>query len=123
MKKINLEITQEQYDVLLDSLELYGRMLMGHTHFLDEIYTKNGIESNYDNNTAMKEVAFNYFNKIDGYKSHLGIANTVKNGQRALEMYSNLRYHSGEEHKHSVYNHQPLDYSGDLSKMRVEFLK
>jgi hypothetical protein len=68
-----------------------------------------------------KQIAFSHFDKINGVNSHLGIANTCLNGQRALEMYAHLRYEAGDELEHSVWNDKPISYSNE--KVSIEFEK
>lgn len=112
--KIELEISEKQYNVLIRSLDLYARFQSFQTNVLFEEFLYNGYNCN--ENITDEDIKKISKNIIDIY-SDLNIKSTTnmcENSKIAYELYCHFRYKSGLEQKHSVYKQEPLKYSKEL---------
>ena len=78
-------------------------------NYIGEELDHNGIyayDGDFDKH-ILKCLAVNRFDGIDGYGSHLGIAQSSDKAKQAYDLYKELRYKSGREHEASVYKFEP----------------
>ena len=102
-------VSDEQFRVIDRALELYSRILSGHTSCIGEELDFNGIRADdgNDDKHLFRLLALSRFDGIDGYGSHLGISESCDNAKQAYDIYKELRFKSGREHEASVYKFEP----------------
>lgn len=118
--EITLNISKETYQVLLDSLDLYGRLLMGQTSIVNEKLNRNGFYDKEENpNEVSKEIATRYFDEIDGFRSFIALSHATKNAKISIDLYATLRSESGLEAEHSVWKQKHMNHSKE--QMEISF--
>ena len=121
--EITLKISEKQYKVMLEALDLYGRLMMGQTCIINEKMNYNGLfDSRNTPDTISKDIALRYFpdKNINGVNNHLGISNTCENGKISMDIYAHLRYNSGLEKDHSVWKNTPINHSKENIDIKIE---
>lgn len=120
---ITLEnISQEQYDVILRSLDLYSRILSGQLNMIDEVLRHDGKLPKHPEivDECAIDIARNYFDDINGVSSYIGIHSSTTAAKRAYDLYKELRYQSGLEGAHSVYKYEPTRLIDKEFKIRFD---